>query len=267
MERPLWAPQGIDLTRPSVARMYDYYLGGSHNFEVDRAAARKALEIWPELPVIMRANRAFMRRAVRYAVSRGISQFLDLGSGIPTFGNVHEVARAADPSARVVYVDNDAVAVAHGRAIVADDPHVGVVSADVREPEDILGAPETARVLDLGKPVALLMVALLHFVEDSDGPAQIVARMRDRLAPGSCLVVTHASDEGGRIVKADESKDPYRRMGNPLIMRSRAEIRVFFEGFDLVDPGLVFMTDWRPDAADEEDPARSIGFAGFGLKR
>lgn len=267
MERPLWAPQGIDLTRPSVARMYDYYLGGSHNFEVDRAAARKALEIWPELPMIMRANRAFMRRAVRHAVSLGITQFLDIGSGIPTFGNVHEVARAASPEARVVYVDNDPVAVAHSRAIVADDPAIGVVSADVRKPEDILDAPQVHDVLDLDRPVAVLMVALLHFIEDSDGPGEIVARFRDGLAPGSSLIVTHASDEGGRIEKADETKDPYKRMGNPLIMRGRAEIDAFFDGYDLVEPGLVFMTDWRPDASDEEDPARSIGYAGFGLKR
>src|SRR4051794_8352072 len=142
MERPLWAPHGIDLTRPSVARMYDFYLGGSHNFEVDRAAARKALENWPDLPMIMRANRAFMRRAVRWAADQGIAQFLDVGSGIPTFGNVHEVARAADPAARVVYVDHDPVAVAHSEALVADDDRTAVVQADLREPEKIVDAPE-----------------------------------------------------------------------------------------------------------------------------
>src|SRR5215218_9606597 len=127
MERPAWAPRGIDISVPSVSRMYDFYLGGSHNFEVDREAARKAIEIMPGLPKIMQANRAFMRRAVRYAVDHGVTQFLDIGSGIPTFGNVHEVAQAASPGARVVYVDNDPVAVAHARALLADDPRTGVV--------------------------------------------------------------------------------------------------------------------------------------------
>ena len=267
MERPLWAPQGIDITRPSVARMCDYYLGGSHNFEVDRAAARKALEIWPELPMIMRANRAFMRRAVRYAVSLGITQFLDIGSGIPTFGNVHEVARATDPRCRIVYVDNDPVAVAHSEAIVGDDPGIGVIGADARRPREILDSPVLHKVLDLDRPVALLMVALLHFIEDKDEPERIIAELRDALPPGSCFAITHASTEGGRIREPDESKDPYKRMGNPLVMRGRAEILRFFDGFELVEPGLVHMTDWRPDPGGEDDPAKSIGFAGFGLKR
>ncbi|GGO90969.1 SAM-dependent methyltransferase [Wenjunlia tyrosinilytica] len=266
MERPVWAPHGIDLTRPSVARMYDYYLGGSHNFEVDRAAARTALEVWPDLPMIMRANRAFMRRAVRFAVDSGIKQFLDIGSGIPTFGNVHEVARAAAPDARVVYVDHDPVAIAHSEAIVADDDQTSVLQADLLKPDDIIGSEAVQRLIDGGEPVALMLVALLHFVGDQDSPRDIVARLRDALPPGSCLILTHATNEG-YADPADEERDVYKRMGSPLIMRTRQEVLSFFDGFEVVDPGVVFYSQWRPDAADEEDPARYSGYAGFGLKR
>lgn len=143
MERPAWAPPGIDISVPSVSRIYDYYLGGSHNFEVDRQAARRAMEFLPGLPKIMQANRAFMRRAVRYAVAQGVTQFLDIGSGIPTFGNVHEIAQAASPEARVVYVDHDPVAVAHSRAVLAGDDRTGIVAADLRKPRDILAAPRS----------------------------------------------------------------------------------------------------------------------------
>lgn len=207
MERPAWAPQGIDISVPSVSRIYDYYLGGSHNFEVDREAARKAMEFMPGLPKIMQANRAFMRRAVRYAVQEGVTQFLDIGSGIPTFGNVHEVAQAADSAARVVYVDHDPVAVAHSRAVLDGNDRAAVVTADLRKPRDILAAPEVGELLDLDKPVALLLVAVLHFVEDTDDPQVAVAELRDALAPGSLLIVTHAAYEG---IRARRARQPAR---------------------------------------------------------
>src|SRR3954463_14489365 len=156
MERPAWAPRSIDISVPSVSRIYDYYLGGSHNFEVDREAAREAMRFMPGLPKIMQANRAFMRRAVRFAVSEGITQFLDIGSGIPTFGNVHEVAQAASPGARVVYVDHDPVAVAHSRAVLDGNADAEIVAADLRSPRDILDSEEVGRLLDLDRPVALL---------------------------------------------------------------------------------------------------------------
>src|SRR4051812_3645423 len=170
MERPAWAPRSIDITVPSVSRMYDYYLGGSHNFEVDREAARRAMEFMPGLPKVMQANRAFLRRAVRFAVGEGVTQFLDIGSGIPTFGNVHEVAQAAAPGARVVYVDHDPVAVAHSEAVLEGDEGAGVVAGDLRKPRDILASSEVGRLIDLNRPVALLLVAVLHFVEDADDP-------------------------------------------------------------------------------------------------
>ncbi|MFF5570318.1 MULTISPECIES: SAM-dependent methyltransferase [Streptomyces] len=267
MERPAWAPRSIDISVPSVSRMYDYYLGGSHNFEVDREAARRAMEFMPGLPKVMQANRAFMRRAVRYAAGQGISQFLDVGSGIPTFGNVHEVAQAARPGARVVYVDHDPVAVAHSQAVLEGNDDAGVVAADLRKPQEILRSPEVERLIDLNQPVALLLVAILHFVEDEDDPYGAVAELREALAPGSLLVLTHASYEGIPLPpeRAGGAVDVYEDIRNPLIMRSRDEIARFFEGYDMVEPGLVAMPRWRPDTTPEdEDPYAFSGFAGVG---
>lgn len=267
MERPAWAPPGIDLSRPSVSRMYDYYLGGSHNFEVDREAARGAMAAFPGLPKIAQANRAFMRRAVRYVISQGVTQFLDIGSGIPTFGNVHEVARQASPEARVVYVDNDPVAVAHSRAVLAGDARTDVVDGDFLDPSGILGGEPVRRLLDLRRPVGLLLVALLHFFRDEHKPHQALAAMRDALAPGSFLVVTHASTESGPASpdRGTAVTEVYRRHGATLEMRSRDEVARFFEGFPLVEPGLVAMPEWRPEGpVEEEDPIVFSGYAGVG---
>ncbi|MFD7086164.1 SAM-dependent methyltransferase [Streptomyces sp. NPDC002181] len=275
MERPAWAPPGIDISVPSVSRIYDYYLGGSHNFEVDRQAARRAMEFLPGLPKIMQANRAFMRRAVRYAVAQGVTQFLDIGSGIPTFGNVHEIAQAASPEARVVYVDHDPVAVAHSRAVLAGDERTGIVAADLRKPQEILAAPEVTQLIDLERPVALLLVAVLHFLEDSDDPYAAVAELRDALAPGSLLVLTHASYEGIPLSQevASGTVGVYRDIRNPLVMRSGEQIGRFFDGFELVEPGVVSMPLWQPegiedpeDGGDPEDPYAFSGFGGVGRK-
>ncbi|PBC59760.1 hypothetical protein BKI49_32635 [Streptomyces sp. Tue6028] len=267
MERPAWAPRSIDISMPSVSRMYDYYLGGSHNFEVDREAARKAMEFMPGLPKIMQANRAFMRRAVRFAADEGIDQFLDIGSGIPTFGNVHEVAQSARPGAHVLYVDHDPVAVAHSEAVLGDNDDADVLAADLLKPHEILASPQLQRLIDLNRPVALLLVAILHFVEDADDPYGAVAELRDALAPGSLLIVTHASYEGIPLPpeRAEGAVDVYKNIRNPLIMRSREQIARFFEGYDMVEPGLVPMPDWRPDTASEdEDPYSFSGFGGVG---
>ncbi|MFH9428216.1 SAM-dependent methyltransferase [Streptomyces sp. NPDC017615] len=267
MERPAWAPRSIDISVPSVSRMYDYYLGGSHNFEVDREAARKAMEFLPGLPRIMQANRAFLRRAVRFAADQGIDQFLDIGSGIPTFGNVHEIAQTARPGARVVYVDHDPVAVAHSQAVLAGNADADVVAADLRKPQEILTSPEAARLIDLDRPVALLLVAVLHFLEDADDPHRAVAELRTALAPGSLLILTHASFEGIPLPeeRAEGAVDVYRDIRNPLVMRSREEIARFFDGFELVEPGLVHPPQWRPEAAPEdEDGFAFSGYAGVG---
>ncbi|MDJ0467021.1 SAM-dependent methyltransferase [Streptomyces sp. H27-C3] len=269
MERPAWAPQGIDISVPSVSRIYDYYLGGSHNFEVDREAARKAMEFMPGLPKIMQANRAFMRRAVRFAADQGITQFLDIGSGIPTFGNVHEVAQAASPEAKVAYVDHDPVAVAHSEAVLVGNDRAVVAAADLRKPREILDNAEITGLLDLDRPVALLLVAVLHFIEDADEPHAAVATLRDALAPGSIVILTHASFEGIPLTeeRAGGMVGVYKDIKNPLVMRPREEVSRFFDGYEMVEPGLVSMPHWRPEVpVAQEDPFAFSGFAGVGRK-
>jgi hypothetical protein len=268
VDRPDWAPIGIDLDRPSAARVYDFYLGGFHNFAVDREMGRRAVEMWPELPEIMKANRAFLRRAVRFMVASGVRQFLDIGSGIPTVGNVHEVAQQAAPDARVVYVDNDPVAVEHSLAILAGNEQTGVLAGDLREPATVLDSPALRRLLDLREPVGLLMVAVLHFVPDEADPAGLVGQFRDALSAGSYLAISHASLEGQPVL-AESHRELYRRTATPMTMRSRAQIASLFAGFDLVEPGLVYLPLWRPGPDVEVDgrPERFSGFAGVGRRR
>jgi SAM-dependent methyltransferase len=258
---------GIDLDRPSAARVYDFYLGGFHNFAADREMGRHAVEMWPELPQIMQANRAFLRRAVRFLVEAGIRQFLDIGSGIPTVGNVHEVAQQAAPDSRVAYVDNDPVATAHSRAILAGNERTAVVEADLRDPDSVLADPGLAGRFDLTQPVALLMVAVLHFVPDAARPQALLARYRDALAPGSYLVVSHASHDGQPELTSSHQQ-LYQRTATPMTMRSLAEIANLFDGFELVEPGLVYLPLWRPEPGGpvEERPERFTGFAGVGRK-
>ncbi len=267
MERPSWASDDVDIENPSPARVYDYYLGGSHNFAVDRKMARQAIELWPELPMIMQSNRAGLRRSVRYLVSQGITQFLDIGSGIPTEGNVHEVAQVASPQCRVVYVDIDPVAVAHSRVILEGNPHADIVQADLRDVVAIFEDPRVKRLLDLSQPLGVLMVAILHFVPDEADPANIVALYRKMVAPGSHLAVSHAT-EVGRPDQAKPLTELYRRAGAPLIMRSRREVEALLEGFDLVPPGIVYPPLWRPDSpADVYDhPEQTSGFVAVGRR-
>ena len=244
--------------------MYDYYLGGMHNFEVDRAMAEMGVGLWPNLPRIMRANRAFLTRAVRYLVGQGVRQFLDIGSGIPTAGNVHEIAQAMEPGTRVAYVDIDPVAVAHSRAILAGNESTTVIQADLREAEAILAEPELQKLLDLSQPVALLLVSLLHFVPESENPVSIVARLRDALPAGSHLVLSHFSNEG-----TPEQVEGLERLSRgtptPLTLRSRAEIARFFAGFELVEPGLVYLPEWRPDTP-VADPESYNDFCGVAVR-
>jgi hypothetical protein len=261
-----WSPSWVDLETPNAARVYDYYLGGSHNFEADRRMARQAMEQWPDLPKIMRANRAFLRRSVHYLASEGFTRFLDIGSGIPTLGPVHEVARELQPQARVVYVDRDPVAVAHSQLMLAEDPLCRVVQADLTEPDELLAQPDVADLLGAGEPVALLLVAVLHFVPDEQHPHALVARLREALPPGSALVMCHACREG-RPDQVGPHQDIYARTRTPLTMRGHQEIGRFFDGFTLVDPGLVYLTQWRPDSPEAvgPHPERLPGLVGVGL--
>ncbi|MGC4805706.1 SAM-dependent methyltransferase [Micromonospora sp. DT233] len=263
MQRPDWAPDTIDIERPSVARMYDYYLGGSHNFAADRATARAMVDAVPEAPLMAQANRAFLRRAVHFLAEAGIRQFLDIGSGIPTVGNVHEIAQRIDPASRVVYVDIDPVAVAHSREILSGNDRAAVIQEDLRRPEQILTHPDLTGLLDLSQPVAVMIVAVLHFVPDSDRPAEILRTLRAALAPGSYLVLSQASDDDRQDHgERAEAEAVYHRTDNPLIIRSRAQLTSLFDGFDLVDPGLVWVPQWRPETPENAEGAEKSAFLG-----
>jgi S-adenosyl methyltransferase len=264
VERPSWAPGDIDLARPSIARVYDYWLGGAHNFAVDRAVADKVLADVPMLRTVILNHRAFLRRTVRYLLSRGITQFLDLGSGIPTVGNVHEIAQASDPAARVVYVDIDPVAVAHSRAILTGNELVGVLQTDVRNASGVLKAPEVRNMLDFDRPIGVLMVALLHFVPDAEDPNGLVADYRDSIPPGSFLAVSHAGYEDGEWDPAwDDAKGAYNKGVSEMTYRSKRQIEELFKGFDLVEPGVERLPLWRPESPDDVDESAST-FLGFG---
>jgi SAM-dependent methyltransferase len=262
-----WAPAGVDVEQPTAARVYDYLLGGAHNFAADRAVAEQLIAAIPDIRTHALANRSFLRRAVRFCVASGIRQFLDIGSGVPTLGNVHEVARQAAPESRVVYVDLDPVAVEHGRAILVGDPAATVIQADLRDPERILADPPLRQVLDLTRPVALLLVAILHAIPDQDDPYAIVARLRDALAPGSMLVVGHATQEGRPDV-GRRLEELSRRTATPITNRTRAQVTRFFDGFELVEPGLVWVPQWRPDSTDavDEHPEWSSNYGGVGRR-
>lgn len=266
--RPDWAAADTPFDKPSAARMYDYYLGGHHNFEIDRDKAEEAIALWPDLPLIMQANRAFLRRAVNYLTDQGINQFLDIGSGIPTIGNVHEIAQEASKDARVVYVDVDPVTVAHSESILKGTSSVGVLQGDIRQPAQILAHPTVRELLDFDKPVAVLMVAVLHFVIDDEEIQSTLRALQGVLASGSYIVIAHASNEDKpRETHGHESL--YRQTSTPIMMRSRHAIEQFFDGFDLVDPGLVYYPLWRPEGPNDlflDQPKRSPGLAGVGRK-
>ena len=239
-------PLGIDITKATAARMYDYWLGGHNNFAADRIAALKISEQSPEAPLAARKNRAFLQRAVHFlAADAGIQQFLDIGTGLPTMGNVHQVAQAVTPSARVVYVDNDPMVLAHARALKTGE-NATVIQADLREADTILGHPDTRRLIDFTQPLAVLFVALLHFVGDPDA-REAVAKFVNRVAPGSYLVISHLARDEVDPQTVATGTAVYARTANPVTARPRAEILEFFHGLDMVEPGLVPVAQWRPD--------------------
>jgi SAM-dependent methyltransferase len=265
MEPSEWVPAGIDVSRPSAARVYDYFLGGAHNFEVDRQLAQQIAAMTPNIGETMRSNRAFLRRAVRALVADGVRQFLDIGSGIPTAGNVHEVAQEAARESKVIYVDHDPVAVAHSQALLGDDERAAVLCADLREPDRILGEARQIGLLDFAQPVAVLLAGVLHFVPDSDDPAGIVAKLRDALAPGSYVLISHATADG-QPAEVIEAQRLSGRTATEIVLRTRDELMRFFDGLTLIEPGLVFIPAWRPDPADGVDkhPERVGAYAGVG---
>jgi SAM-dependent methyltransferase len=255
------APESVDTTRPNSARIYDYFLGGSHHFAVDREAAEAALAASPELGARMRANRRFLTRAVRYLLAHGIDQFLDLGSGIPTVGNVHEVAQAANPEARVVYVDIEPVAVAHARNLLRGNRNAIVIQADLRDPVKVLGDEQVRRMIDFARPIGVLIVGTMHFIPESDDPAGIIAGYREAMAPGSYLVMTHGT--ATEDMNQSQFKAVYARTGTPITLRSQSDVEAMFNGFDLVQPGVVRLWQWPEPSGDDHIG----GFCGVGLLR
>ena len=261
--QPEWALEDVDLTRPSIARAYDFYLGGSHNFEIDREFARAAIAMMPNIPETMRAQRAYLRRAVRHLCSQGVNQFLDIGSGIPTVGNVHEVAQLADPAARVAYVDIDPVAVAHSRYLLRDNPQATAIRGDLRQPDVILTDQRVQAIIDFTRPVAVIVVGMLHFITDEADPGAIIGRISRALAPGSHVVMSHATGDS-QPEQSRQVQDHSRKLPNQIWFRSREQIAAMFAGLTPVEPGVVWLSQWRPDAPEDvpDDPQRHSGYAG-----
>ncbi|MFS8101252.1 SAM-dependent methyltransferase [Lentzea alba] len=264
-----WVPLGIDTNVPSMARVYDYILGGAHNFAADRQVGSQIEKLVPGLPSVARLNRRFLGRAVNFLMDQGIRQFLDIGSGIPTVANVHEVAQERDPEARIVYVDKDPVAVAHSELMLSGNKNAGVVQADMRDPDAVLASPELQRLLRFDEPIGLLMLLMLHWVPDEDDPHKLVARYRDALPAGSFIVMTHVSEDQADQ-KVDQAVDVVNRSkSDQMTMRTHGQVNALFDGFELVEPGLVGCGEWRPsgpgDIADEAAMNMFL-YAGVGRK-
>jgi hypothetical protein len=259
-------PREVDVTRPSVARMYDYYLGGKNNYAADREAARLVLGAAPDVPLAALENREFLKRAIRYlAAERGISQFVDIGPGLPTQGNVHQLARQHNPDAKVAYIDNDATVLTHGRSLLHGVPGVTIFPGDLQEPDRILADPDLAALIDFSHPVALLMTLVLHFVPPDDDPYGLVARFRDALCPGSFLVLSHVTGddrEPGMLTGVGA----YENANAPLILRTRSQVQEFFNGFDLIEPGVVFLSQWRPAGEYHAQGGTRWAYCGVGEK-
>jgi SAM-dependent methyltransferase len=266
--QPDWVPAGTDTGRANPARVYDYWLGGSHNFLADQDVARAMAALEPRVREITQANRAFLQRAVRFLAASGIRQFLDIGSGMPTQGNVHEIAQQAAPGARVAYADIDPVAIAHAAAILNGNPDAAAVQGDLRDPGAILDSAAVRALIDRGQPTGLLLSCVLHFLVDADDPWRIVATLLDALAPGSYLVVTHGTYDNNPATARAAQELYNRRVSARVQGRSRAEILRFFDGLDLLDPGLVYIPQWRPDPGEvmPDEPGRFAILAGVGRK-
>jgi hypothetical protein len=257
----------IDTSRPHPARMYDYYLGGWDNYEVDREAAERVIAMAPEAPASARANRAFLHRAVRTVVGAGVRQIIDVGTGIPTSPNTHEVAREVDSDVRVAYVDNDPIVATHAGAKLTNAGNAAFVLADVRDPESILGSPVVRELIDFDRPVALLLVAVLHFIKEEENPAGILATLTEALPRGSYLVLTHGTDEFHKDAE-DDAREVYKNATANLTLRGYDEFLPFFDGFDLLDPGVVQVPLWRPEGEPPlaADLHRIAFYGGVGVK-
>ena len=261
-----WVGDDTNLSRPSVARMYDYLLGGYHNFESDRAIIEKTRELYPDVALAAQVGRAFLRRAVNYLVDKGITQFIDIGSGIPTSGHVHEILQDANIAGSVVYVDIDSTAIAHSKAILRGNPTTLALLEDARRPEAIYAQIDESGIIDFGEPVALLFITLLQFIEELEDSRELIMRYQDRLAPGSYLAFTYGTTEGtppgilegfSKLSEASSTKAFYR---------NRAEIEFIFTGLEFEEPGIVYAPLWHPEGASDiflDQPERSLIYAGI----
>ncbi|MPZ79148.1 MAG: hypothetical protein GEV28_01600 [Actinophytocola sp.] len=259
-----WVPTSVDLEKPSAARAYDYLLGGNHNFAVDREFVDKLLLVQPEVKRFALMNRAFMRRAVLFMIERGIRQFLDLGSGIPTVGNVHEIAQAVDPASRVVYVDNEHVAVAHSQLILENNENAAMVHADITKPGLVLNDQVTGRLLDLTEPVGILAITIGHYILDEHDPAGVFAAYRDAVPSGSYLTLTHLTDD---FAEQSVLTEAMKSSQNQVVARTKAQVLGLVGEYELVEPGLVTTSQWRPERADEAHPESEDGlYAGVARK-
>jgi hypothetical protein len=263
----------VDPSVPNAARIYDYLLGGKDNFASDRTAAERLLKVAPDAAVTVRENRRFLQRAVRYLAEEvGIRQFIDIGTGMPTQGNVHEVAQSVSRDARVCYVDYDPVVVNHALALLATNKNVVAIHGNLLRPAEILADSELQELIDFSEPVAILLVAILHFIDDKESPYQLVDNFKSAIPSGGYLVISHVTDDG---IPADVSHDAqqiYKNASASVTPRSRDEVIRFFDGLDLVDPGLVDASEWRPDIPSGEFPFDSsaslhtLGYGGVGRK-
>jgi SAM-dependent methyltransferase len=265
-----WVPDGVDITVPDASRVYDYALGGVHNFAVDREFWHQAEAAFPGAGLVARSNRAFLGRAVRWLADAGVRQYLDIGSGIPTLGNVHEVAQEANPDARVMYVDIDPIAVQQSRSLLAGNPYARVIEGDLREPDGVLHHPEVLHLLDFSEPVAALTVAVLHFVADSARAAAILARLGEVLVPGSYLVLSHLGPDvtpAGRELQ-ERARRLYERTPTPVVLRDRDQVAALIPGdFELIGPGVTCSTDWMPDPDEADDPPQPTALVTVARKR
>ena len=260
-------PDGVDVSRPSIARIYDYLLYGKDNFAVDRAAADKLMESRLDPRRLSLANRAFLRRAVDFLAHQGIAQYLDLGSGLPTSPSVHEVARDTIPAARVVYVDHDPIVVAHNDALLATGDGVTTIRGDIRDPNSVLAHRALTECLDFSQPVAVLLLSVLHFISQEEDASAIIAKFRERLAPGSYLAISVGTSDGADPDMLAEATQTYAGARMPFMLRSRAQILDLFDGFDLVEPGLVSLPEWRPAFNTDRTPLKGPTVAAVGQLR
>lgn len=256
---------GLDATRPHVARMYDYYLGGKDNFAVDREAVAAVEAAMPEVRQLALENRAFLRRAVTFMTASGIRQFIDIGAGLPTAGNTHEVAQSTAPGTRVVYVDNDPIVLSHGRALLATNADTTVVTADLRDPREVIDHEGVRQLIDFTQPVGVLLIAMTHFLRDEEREA-VMSVLRESLLPGSYLATTHVTVDNHSREAVEGVEAVYRKTPTPIFFRRRDEITRFFDGFHLVAPGLVTVDRWRPNPDDPTPAPTHWLYGGVGRR-